>query len=295
MKKIFVTILAILLLPINIFAGAKLNAPTRIVASKIDNTYKFEMDKIKAKDLKVEIDILNNDKWTSQSKKSIFKDIDASGVKSSVILTEDDLKNFKSDKNGYCFRIRYVDKNKNASPFTNMIHLGDAPLSRNSSAWALNDINKAKSLNVVSNSMFPNTKMNVTREELAEVSVKAYNNLNKRTSQGSVNHFTDTNNKYVNIAYDLGIMNGVGDGKFNPKGSVTREDYAVVASRIFGEKDGKSKKIKDVEAISAYAKKSVDSALNSGILTLDENAKFNPKKEMKREEILSSLVRNMQK
>lgn len=295
MKKIFVTILAILLLPINIFAGAKLSAPTRIVASKIDNTYKFEMDKAKAKDLKVEIDVLNNDKWISQSKKSIIKDVDANGAKNSVTLTEDDLKNFMSDKNGYCFRLRYVDKNKNASPFTNMIHLGDAPLSRNSSAWALNDINKAKSLNIVSNTMFPNTKMNVTREELAEVAVKAYASLHKRTSQGSVNHFTDTNNKYVNIAYDLGIMNGVGENRFNPKGSVTREDYAVVASRIFGEKDVKAKKIKDAKSISSYAKKSVDSALESGILTLDENSKFNPKKEMKREEVLSSLVRNMQK
>lgn len=295
MKKIFVTILAIFFLPINIFAAGEINAPQKLIASKINNTYKFEMDKANNKNLNIEIDVLNNGKWASQDKKSIIKKVNESGAKNSITLTDDELKNFASNGSGYSFRLRYVANNKTISPFTHTIHLGDSPISRNSSAWALDDINKASSLNIVPNSMISNMKAGVTREELAEVAVKAYRSTHNKTAQGSIDHFKDTENKYANIAFDLGLMSGVGEDKFNPKGHVTREDYAVVASKIFGMKSVKSIRIKDEKDISKYAKDSVYSALNSKILTLDKDLKFNPKKEMKREEVLSSIVRNMQK
>lgn len=294
MKKIFVTILAIFLLPINIFAAGEINAPQKLIASKMDNTYKFEMDKANSKNLNIEIDVLNNGKWASQDKKSIIKKVNESGSKNSITLTDDELKNFFNSGSGYSFRLRYVDNNKTLSPFTHTIHLGQSPISRNSSAWALKDINKAYNLNIVANSMVSNMKTSVTREELAEVVVKAYSSLHNKTAQGSVDHFKDTDNKYANIAFDLGLMSGVGQDKFNPKGHVTREDYAVVVSKVFGKKATKPMEISDDKNISKYAKDSVYNTINSGILTLDKDLKFNPKREMKREEVLSSIVRNMQ-
>lgn len=294
MKKIFVTILAIFLLPINIFAAGNINAPQKLIASKMNNTYKFEMDKGKDKNLNIEVDILNNGKWASQDKKSIIKKVNESGAKNFITLTDDELKSFSNNGSGYSFRLRYVDNNKTLSPFTHTIHLGESPISRNSSAWALNDINKAYSLNIVANSMVSNMKTSVTREELAEVAVKAYSSVHNKTAQGSIDHFKDTKNKYANIAFDLGLMSGVGEDKFNPKGHVTREDYAVVVSKVFGKNNTKPVKISDDKNISKYAKDSVYSALNSKVLTLDKELKFNPKKEMKREEVLSSIVRNMQ-
>lgn len=39
--------------------------------------------------------------------------------------------------------------------------------------------------------------------------------------------------------YDAGVMKGTGDGKFGPKGTVTREQLAVVASKLMDYADGK--------------------------------------------------------
>ncbi|MGX8797612.1 S-layer homology domain-containing protein [Fusibacter sp. JL298sf-3] len=40
--------------------------------------------------------------------------------------------------------------------------------------------------------------------------------------------FTDTENKYVKVANILGMVNGIGGGKFNPDGLITREQAAIM-------------------------------------------------------------------
>ncbi|MET3617515.1 hypothetical protein ABID14_001146 [Peptoniphilus olsenii] len=295
MKKIIFSLMLTLVLPLNVFAGAKLASPNKIVATKDNKNYIFEMGKAKEKNLNIEIDVLNNGKWTSESKKSIIKQVNSNSTKNSVILSQNELDNIIAANNGYAFRLRYISKNGDVSDFTNEIHLGESALFKNCSSWALKDINKAKDLNIVVNSMATNMKSNITREELAEVAVKTYKYLNKRTSQGTINYFEDTNNKYVNIAVDLGLMNGNGTGTFNPKGSVTRQDFAVVISKVFGSDKVKDIKIKDKKSISNYALDAVKNSVNKKFMNLDKNSNFNPKKEMKREEVLSSIVRNIKK
>ena len=95
------------------------------------------------------------------------------------------------------------------------------------------------------------------------------------------------------MAYDLGIMNGKGDGTFSPKTHMTREDYAVVIANIFELKNNKNVSMKDSKKVSNYAKESVNKALNAKYLNLDEKNNFNPKKEMTREEVISSIIRHI--
>ena len=46
------------------------------------------------------------------------------------------------------------------------------------------------------------------------------------------NEISDWAKSHVERVSDFGIMNGVGDDKFDPKGTVTREQIAVIASNI---------------------------------------------------------------
>ena len=95
------------------------------------------------------------------------------------------------------------------------------------------------------------------------------------------------------MAYDLGIMSGKGEETFAPKAHMTREDYAVVIVNIFELNNSKNVSMKDRKKIANYARESVNKALNAKYLTLDEKKNFNPKKEMNREEVISSIVRHI--
>ena len=152
---------------------------------------------------------------------------------------------------------------------------------------------KAEELKLFSKEVATDTRAKITREEFAEIVVKAYKIKYKRSSQGSVMHFKDTDNQYVNMAYDLGIMSGKGEGTFAPKDHMTREDYAVVIANIFELNNSKNVSMKDRKKIAKYARESVNKALNAKYLTLDEKKNFNPKKEMNREEVISSIVRHI--
>lgn len=77
---------------------------------------------------------------------------------------------------------------------------------------------------------------NITREEMAVMLIRS---LGYASLAGVVSElgspFTDvtTSRGYITMAYDAGIINGVGDGKFAPDGSATREQAAAVLVRTY--------------------------------------------------------------
>ena len=77
---------------------------------------------------------------------------------------------------------------------------------------------------------------NITREEMAVMLVRAlgYASL-AGTASGYSSPFTDmtTNRGYITIAYDLGIAGGVGDGRFAPDQTATREQAAAMLVRVY--------------------------------------------------------------
>ncbi|MDM8533760.1 S-layer homology domain-containing protein, partial [Clostridiaceae bacterium HSG29] len=75
---------------------------------------------------------------------------------------------------------------------------------------------------------------NITREEFIEMLVKVYldeKNINIE-SVGSDDYFSDTSNTYIEYAYKLGIVKGVGDNRFLPFKNVTRQEMAVMMKNI---------------------------------------------------------------
>ena len=77
---------------------------------------------------------------------------------------------------------------------------------------------------------------NITREEMAVMLVRGlgYTSLAGAVSSYS-SPFTDvfTNKGFITVAYDLGIVDGVGDGKFAPDSTATREQAAAVLVRVY--------------------------------------------------------------
>ena len=288
MKKIFILMIILLAMPFSVFAAKEVAMPLSVSAVKESETYNFEIKNAKDGDaVEIEVKSEGND-----AKANITKNVFVKNNKKYISISQTELDSLVGPSTGYAFRLRFAKKD-GKSNFTDELHLGKAPIFRNYSNWAYKDLMKAESLKLFSKDLAANTREKITREEFAEITVKAYEIKYKRSAQGSVKHFKDTDNKYVNMACDLGIMSGKGKDKFAPKENITREDYAVVISNLFKLEKGKNIKINDGKKISDYAKDSVYKALSSGFLNLDEKKNFNPKNQMKREEVISSIVRHI--
>ena len=99
------------------------------------------------------------------------------------------------------------------------------------SDWAVDEINAAISAALVPENLQKNYQSSLPRGSVAQMFI---NLIEKSTGQSiedfmetkgvqiNNNAFTDTNDKAVLAANALGIINGVGNGKFEPDGTLTR-------------------------------------------------------------------------
>ncbi len=100
---------------------------------------------------------------------------------------------------------------------------------------------------------------------------------------------------YINSAYSYGIIKGVSEKEFNPGGTITLEEAAVMvirAAMLCGMDETASKevldKIKDGDEISPWALDSVALCIKKRILVIDSE-KINPREKVKRGEIADML------
>lgn len=105
--------------------------------------------------------------------------------------------------------------------------------------WAYDNINNLVSkgyISGISSTEFGiNTEMN--RGEVASVLYNILNEEGKLTNTSTTNPFTDIySNKYMNEIITVsnnGYLSGKGSGKFDPNGTLTRAEMAVVISKVF--------------------------------------------------------------
>lgn len=95
------------------------------------------------------------------------------------------------------------------------------------SDWAISEI-----LQMDENGMIPsclagcNMSASITRAQMCSVAVLAYRKVTGIDAQPSgTNHFTDCNDPDVDLAYELGIVEGYGGDRFGPNDTLTREQF----------------------------------------------------------------------
>ena len=141
----------------------------------------------------------------------------------------------------------------------------------------------------------------ITREELCEVIMKLYEKSIGEAEFTDMSAFTDTQNPEVFKAYELGIVNGVGDNKFAPKELTNREQVATMLHRAvkairpdadFSTEGAES--FKDENLISPWAIESVK-FMNKNGLILGSDGYVNPKGTTTREQAVLIVVRIFEK
>lgn len=109
-------------------------------------------------------------------------------------------------------------------------------------------------------------------------------------------NFTDTGNRYVNIAYQLHIVDGVGKGLFNPYGEITRQSAATLLRNAaavyeFTTYSAPSVRFNDIGAVSSWALGGVNFASATGIMNGSGGNNFSPQGRYTRESAIITMLK----
>ncbi len=166
------------------------------------------------------------------------------------------------------------------------------------SDWAKNEVETLASrglINGTSDGTF-NPSGNITRAEFTALIARSlYTELSE--SKGT---FADVppDSWYsgaVQTAYDLGLVTGSGESTFSPDKSITREQLATIAYRLYRYKNGKAAEyaestFTDSQSVSEYARAAVNFVQNTGIMK-GSDSMFYPKRNTTRQEAAVVLYR----
>lgn len=145
------------------------------------------------------------------------------------------------------------------------------------SDWAVEEVQSAIFDNLTIDSVLKDFQKAITREEFCSLVVNMYENVTETVAEVAADTtFTDTKNEAVLKAYNLGIVQGVGEGKFDCDAAITRQeiatmlfravkviapeaDYAVAEPKVFG----------DSASVDTWAKEGVDYFASKDIIKGD--------------------------
>lgn len=147
------------------------------------------------------------------------------------------------------------------------------------SGWATGYVNEAVAAGLVPQHLRTRFTDSITRAEFTHLGVALYEAATGRTITGRTT-FTDTNDVNVQKMAYLGVVNGVGGGRFNPDGLLTRQEAAAMLSRLYAVVDealaSHTPTFADNNAIANWARAYVGQMQASGIMGGTGNNNFSP-------------------
>lgn len=177
------------------------------------------------------------------------------------------------------------------------------PVSDTPSAWAVHEIDHATGLGLVPDNLNSAYTQNITRAEFCALAMALHDNIKGETTWEPQSAFTDTDDINVRRAADLGIVNGVGDNKFDPNGKLTREQAATMLDRLAQAARPFDSPLKsndaltpadrfaDYSSFSSWAAVSVEVMQVNGIMNGVGNNMFAPKDPYTREQSIVTMMR----
>ena len=163
------------------------------------------------------------------------------------------------------------------------------------SPWALDQVNQAIDANLVPSSLQSRYTQAITRAEFASLAVILYEHIKGEIMQRT--YFTDTSDINVQKAAAIGIVTGIGDGMFNPNGQLTRQEAAVMLSRLSDAMERplptQAATFSDNSSIAPWAIEQVGRVQAAGIITGIGDNMFSPLGAYTREQSIITIRRMM--
>ena len=122
------------------------------------------------------------------------------------------------------------------------------------SAWAQESVAAAQQAGLVPDTLEQlNAQDEITRAEFCGIAVNTYKALSgKAVFASGKQPFRDCDDPSVAAAYELGLVNGRGNGRFDPDASIARQDLCVMLSNILEAADVEAPEIAGEACIEDY-------------------------------------------
>jgi len=164
------------------------------------------------------------------------------------------------------------------------------------SLWAVEQVNAAIAENLVPPSLQSNYTQAITRAEFCALAVALYEAFRGEIT-GRIS-FSDTTDINVEKAAYIGVVSGMEDNNFNPNGTLTREQAAVMLARLAYAAEEPLRHGRNLVAdftdsheIAAWAVESIDSIVSAGIMGGVDDYRFAPRQTYTREQSIVSIMR----
>jgi len=170
------------------------------------------------------------------------------------------------------------------------------PLLRLDSAseWAHDSIMRAADLGIIPSNLQADYNRPITRSQFASLAVYLYEHVTASTILGR-SDFTDTDLVDVRKAAYIGVVTGVGGGRFDPDALLTREQAAVMVARLANVIGNplvmQLPTFADNDQISTWAFDGVGQMQASGIMGGVGNNRFDPHGAYTREQSVITMLR----
>lgn len=170
--------------------------------------------------------------------------------------------------------------------------------------WAKPEVYGAIVAGLVPTELQNNYKQKITRADFSKliiklVEIKAGQTIDELLAENELditaNPFTDTSAKEVIAANKLGIVNGKGNGIFDPNGSITRQEAAIMltnaAEGLGYDIAADASAFADGSSVASWAKAGVDFVSTYGIMNGTGNNTFSPKGTYTRQQAYMTILR----
>lgn len=161
------------------------------------------------------------------------------------------------------------------------------------SDWAAGAVTEAAAAGIVPEGLGSRYTRTATRGEFCALAVQLYETVSGKTVTDRV-QFTDTSDVNVQKAAALGIIGGVGGGRANPGGTLTREQAATMLVRL-AEACGRplasgEMSFADGAEVADWAAEAVRLAGANGIMSGTGKGKFSPQGQYTREQSIVTML-----
>jgi|GEM_PF-5477262 len=161
------------------------------------------------------------------------------------------------------------------------------------SSWAVDQVNAAIAANLVPQSLQSRYSQAITRAEFCALAVTLFESIRGEITGRVI--FADTNDVNVEKMAAIGVVSGVGNNRFAPYDTLTREQAAVMLSRLAGAMGMRFSAVypsfDDGDNISEWASLEVAQMWFAGIMSGVSNNTFLPKGNYTREQSIITILR----
>lgn len=165
---------------------------------------------------------------------------------------------------------------------------------RRPAAWAAEAVEAAIGDGIVEETLQCDYDLPITRAEFCSLAVGFYESRMGEEIRGRM-EFTDTDDENVQKMGAMGVVTGVGEGRFDPDGVLTREAAAVILMRLAASMGmpfpDAAPTFADQAAISPWALAQVGQAQAAGVMNGMGGNRFSPKTFYTREQSIVTIMR----